>query len=54
MIIITGILIIIGGAVSLASASESENISRAAGEGGGLIGIGAFITALGGIKIKKS
>lgn len=54
MIIVTGILIIIGGAVSLSGAAESENMSRAAGEGGGLIAIGAFITALGAIKIKKS
>lgn len=54
MIIITGILVIIGGSVSLSSAAESENMARAAGEGGGLVGIGAFITALGSIKIKKS
>lgn len=54
MLIITGILIIIGGAVSLAGAAESENAARMAGEGGGLIGIGAIIAALGGIKIKKS
>jgi len=54
MIIITGILIIIGGAVSLSSAAESENMARSTGEGGGLIAIGAFITALGAIKIKKS
>ena len=54
MIIATGILIIIGGAVSLSSAVESENMARSAGEGGGLIAIGAFITALGAIKIKKS
>lgn len=54
MIITTGILIIIGGAVSLSSAVESENMARSAGEGGGLIAIGAFITALGVIKIKKS
>ena len=54
MIIATGILIIIGGAVSLSSAMESENMARGAGEGGSLIAIGAFITALGAIKIKKS
>ncbi|QLH06735.1 hypothetical protein [Nitrosopumilus ureiphilus] len=54
MLIITGILIIIGGAVSMASAGESENTARMAGEGGGLIAVGAIITALGGIKIKKS
>jgi len=43
MIIVTGILIIIGGAVSMAAASESENSARMVGEGGGLIGIGALI-----------
>ena len=54
MLIITGILIIIGGAMSMASAGESENTARIAGEGGGLIAVGAIIAALGGIKIKKS
>lgn len=54
MLIVTGILIIIGGAISMASAGESENSARMAGEGGGLIAIGAIIAALGGIKIKKS
>jgi len=54
MLIITGILIIIGGAVSIAGSIESENAARMAGEGGGLIAIGAIIVALGAIKIKKS
>lgn len=54
MLIITGVLIIIGGAISMASAGESENTARMAGEGGGLIAVGAIIAALGGIKIKKS
>jgi len=54
MLILTGVLIIIGGAVSMASAAESENSARMVGEGGGLIVIGVIITALGGIKIKKS
>ena len=54
MLIVTGVLIIIGGAISLASAGETENSARMAGEGGGLIAIGAIIAALGGIKIKKS
>ena len=54
MLIITGILIIIGGAMSMSSASESENAVRMIGEGGSLIGVGAIITTLGGIKIKKS
>ena len=54
MLIVTGVLIIIGGAISMASAGEAENSARMAGEGGGLIAIGAIIAALGGIKIKKS
>ena len=54
MIIITGILIIIGGAISISGAAESENASRMAGEGGGLIAIGAIIAGLGAYKIKKS
>lgn len=54
MLIITGILIIIGGSISLTSAGESENMARMAGEGGSLIATGAIISALGGIKIKKS
>ena len=56
MIIVAGILIIIGGAVSLSiiSSGETENVARSAGMGGGLIAIGGFITALGSIKIKQS
>jgi len=54
MLIITGILIIIGGAISMASAGESENTARMAGEGGGLIVVGIIIAVLGGLKIKKS
>ncbi len=54
MLVITGVLIIIGGAMSMASAGESENTARMAGEGGGLIAVGAIIAVLGGIKIKKS
>lgn len=54
MLIITGVLIIIGGGMSIAIAGETENAARMAGEGGGLIAVGAIITALGGIKIKKS
>jgi hypothetical protein len=52
LILATGILIIIGGAMSVAM--MSENAARAAGEGGALLGIGAGIAVLGGIKIKKS
>jgi len=54
MLVITGVLIIIGGAISMASAGESENTARMAGEGGGLIAVGAIIAVLGGLKIKKS
>lgn len=54
MLMVTGVLIIIGGAISLASASESENMARMAGEGGVLIAIGAIIISLGAIKIKKA
>jgi len=34
MFIVTGILIIVGGALTLVMASESENMARMAGEGG--------------------
>jgi hypothetical protein len=54
MLIITGILIVIGGLISISSSGESENTARMAGEGGSLIAIGAIIIGLGVIKIKKS
>jgi hypothetical protein len=54
MLIVTGVLIIIGGAISISSSGESENTARMAGEGGSLIAIGAIIIGLGVIKIKKS
>jgi len=54
MLIITGILIIIGGTISISLISSSENSSRMVGEGGSLIIIGAIIVALGVIKLKKS
>ena len=56
MIIASGILIIIGGAISMSMSSEgeTEDAVRMAGSAGGLLAIGAFITALGAIKIKKS
>ncbi|MCE9616745.1 MAG: hypothetical protein K8Q88_00045 [Nitrosarchaeum sp.] len=54
MLIITGILIIIGGIISATSATETENSTRMMGEGGSLIIIGGIIAALGAIKIKKS
>lgn len=54
MLIITGILIIIGGVISISLTSGSENSAKMIGEGGSLIIIGAIIVALGVIKIKKS
>ena len=54
MLIVTGILIIIGGVMSVTSAVETENPARMMGEGGSLIIIGGIIAALGVIKIKKS
>jgi len=54
MFIITGILIIIGGALTLMMAADSENIQRMMGEGGMLFVIGTIIAILGGIEIKKS
>ncbi|MEX2193503.1 MAG: hypothetical protein WD717_09040 [Nitrosarchaeum sp.] len=54
MLIVTGILIIIGGVMSTTSAVETENPARMMGEGGSLIIIGGIIAALGVIKIKKS
>ena len=54
MLIITGILIIIGGGMSVSSASGTENSVRMIGEGGSLILVGVIIAVLGVIKIKKS
>jgi hypothetical protein len=54
MLIITGILIIIGGVISMSSSLESENNTRMLGEGGTLIAIGTIIIVLGIIKIRKS
>jgi hypothetical protein len=53
MIVVSGILIIIGGAISLVN-SEAENMMRGVSEGATLIVIGGIIVALGSIKIKKS
>lgn len=54
MLIVTGILIIIGGIISVTSAAETENSKRMMGEGGSLAVIGVIIAALGVIKIRKS
>jgi hypothetical protein len=52
MIIITGIMIIVGGAVFL-SMSPSDQPRNAVVEAGSLFGVGAFQIALGAIKIRK-
>lgn len=54
MLMITGVLIILGGIISISASGESENTARMAGEGGSLIAIGAIIIGLGVLKIKKS
>jgi hypothetical protein len=54
MLIVTGILIIVGGVISITNASDTENSKRMMGEGGSLIAIGTIIIALGAIKIRKS
>ncbi len=54
MLIITGVLVVIGGGIFIAAAGEDGNTARAVGEGGALIAVGAIIMALGGIKIRKS
>ena len=54
MLIVTGILIIIGGIISVTSATDTKNPPRMIGEGGSLIAIGVIISVLGAIKIKKS
>jgi hypothetical protein len=54
MLIITGVLVIIGGIISTINAVETENSARMMGEGGSLIVIGIIIAILGAIKIKKS
>lgn len=57
MLISSGILILIGGAVVIGMAPSPESIESgrsAIAEAGPLIGVGAFIVALGAIKLKKS
>jgi hypothetical protein len=54
MLIITGVLIAIGGAISISLVSNTENSARLIGEGGSLIAVGIIIAGLGVIKIKKS
>ena len=53
-LIITGMLRVICGVISISGSIESENATRMAGEGGSLIAIGVIIIILGVIKIKKS
>jgi uncharacterized membrane protein len=54
MLIVTGILIIIGGIIAITSTTETENSTRAMGEGGSITISGVIIAALGVIKIRKS
>lgn len=56
MLIISAILIMIGGITALVSTDpdESEKMRRSIIMGGLLLGIGAFIIALGIIKLRKS
>jgi hypothetical protein len=57
MLIISGVLIVIGGAVVLGMdpTPEMEESGRSViAEAGPLVGVGAFIVALGVFKIKKS
>ncbi|MFB5630158.1 MAG: hypothetical protein ACE5RN_01055 [Nitrosopumilaceae archaeon] len=57
MLISSGILILIGGAVVIGMEPSPESIEsgrNAIAEAGPLIGVGAFIVALGAIKLKKS
>lgn len=55
MIVIAGVLVIIGGATVLAIADPAESEGRnIIAEAGPLLAIGAFIAALGAIKIIKS
>ncbi len=57
MLIASGILILIGGAVVLGMEPSQEAVEAgrsAMAEAGPLLGVGAFIIALGAIKIKNS
>ncbi|MFM9874889.1 MAG: hypothetical protein ACKVN8_00720 [Nitrosarchaeum sp.] len=54
MLIITGILILVGGIMSITAANQAQNFSRVMGEGGSITFIGVIIIILGIIKIRKS
>ena len=54
LLISSGILIIIGGVVVIGMEPSQEPGRNAVADAGPLIGIGAFIIALGAIKLKKS
>lgn len=57
MLLISGILILIGGAVviGIEPSPEAQESGRSAiAEAGPLVGVGAFIIALGAIKLKNS
>ncbi len=57
MLVVSGILILIGGAVVIGmepSPEAQESGRNAMAEAGPLVGVGAFIVAIGAIKIKNS
>ncbi len=57
MLVISGILILIGGAVVIGmepSPEAQESGRNAMAEAGPLVGVGAFIIAIGAIKLKNS
>ena len=57
MLLVSGILILIGGAVVIGMEPSPEALAsgrNAMAEAGPLIGVGAFISALGAIKLKNS
>ena len=57
MLVVSGILILIGGAVVIGMEPSPEALEsgrNAMAEAGPLVGVGAFIVALGAIKLKNS
>lgn len=52
MILAVGILVVVGGVMSMVTVSE--NAARAASMGGALLAVGAGIAAMGGVKVWKS
>jgi len=54
MLLVTGILIIIGGVMSVVNAGNTGNPARMIGEGSSIIAMGGIISVLGLIKIRKT